>query len=95
MSLVAEIESRMQALQPSVCVCEDERHLHVGHAGNKGGGHYALLVVSEAFVGVGRVQRQRMVNGLVQDLFPVHIHALGIRALSTEEWSVIQQKESA
>ena len=39
MSLVTEIESRMQGLKPSVCVCDDESHLHVGHAGNKGGGH--------------------------------------------------------
>ena len=95
MSLVAEIENRMQGLKPSVCVCEDESHLHIGHAGNKGGGHYALLVVSNDFVGATRVARQRMVNALVQDLFPVQIHALSIKALSQQEWSDLQQKDSA
>ena len=95
MSLVTEIESRMQGLKPNVCVCDDESHLHVGHAGNKGGGHYALLVVSDDFEGVNRVARQRMVNALVQDLFPVQIHALSIRALSLQEWSDLQQKDSA
>ena len=95
MSLVTEIESRMQGLKPNVCVCDDESHLHVGHAGNKGGGHYALLVVSDDFEGVNRVARQRMVNALVQDLFPVQIHDLRIRALSQQEWSDLQQKDSA
>ena len=95
MSLVAEIESRMQSLQPTVCVCDDESHLHVGHAGNKGGGHYALLVVSAEFEGVMRVARQRMVNALVQDLFPAQIHALSIKALSPQEWSESQQKDFA
>ena len=60
MSLVAEIESRMQSLKPTVCVCDDESHLHIGHAGNKGGGHYALLVVSAEFEGVMRVARQQI-----------------------------------
>lgn len=87
MSLVAEIEARMQSLQPSVCVCEDESHHHIGH--------YALLIVSEAFVGVNRVARQRMVNALVQDLFPAQIHALSIKALSPQEWSESQQKDFA
>ena len=95
MSLVAEIEARMQSLQPSVCVCEDESHHHIGHAGNKGGGHYALFIVSAAFDGVNRLARQRMVNALVQDLFPVQIHALSIKALSPQEWSESQQKDFA
>ena len=95
MSLVAEIESRMQSLQPTVCVCDDESYLHVGHAGNKGGGHYALLVVSAEFEGVMRVARQRMVNALVQDLFRIQIHALSIKALSLQEWSDLQKKDSA
>lgn len=94
MSLVHEIESRMQALNPSVCICEDESHHHIGHAGNKGGGHYALLIVSEAFASQSRIQRQRSVNALVQDLFPAQIHALSIRAFSQTEWEDLQKKES-
>ena len=43
------IEERLQALEPEFFDFEDESHLHAGHAGNKGGGHYAILVVSNAF----------------------------------------------
>ena len=94
MSLVNEIETRMQALTPSVCVCQDESHKHAGHAGNNGGGHYALFIVSAAFEGLTRVARQRAVNALLQEFFPVHIHALSIRALTETEWANLQQKES-
>lgn len=94
MSLVTEIEQRLQVLKPLVCVCDDESHHHVGHAGNNGGGHYALLIVSEAFEGASRIERQRMVNAPLQDLFPAQIHALSIRALSVAQWQELQQKES-
>ena len=54
-----------------------------------------MLVVSAEFEGVMRVARQRMVNALVQDLFPIQIHALSIKALSLQEWSDLQKKDSA
>ena len=63
------IEERLQALEPEFFDFEDESHLHAGHAGNKGGGHYAIVVVSNAFENIGRLQRQRMIKQLLQDLF--------------------------
>ena len=63
------IEERLRTLEPEFFDFEDESHLHAGHAGNKGGGHYAIVVVSNAFENIGRLQRQRMIKQLLQDLF--------------------------
>ena len=94
MSLVHEIKQRLQVLEPLVCECEDQSHHHVGHAGNNGGGHYDVLVVSQLFEGVNRIERQRMINAPLRDLFPAQIHALSIRAYSLQQWQQLQQKDS-
>ncbi len=81
------IEQRLQSLEMQVFDFRDDSHLHIGHAGNRGGGHYAVLVVSEQFVCVSRVQRQRMVQSLLADLFAnQRIHALSITAKTPDEY---------
>ena len=37
---------RLQSLDLQVYDFRDDSRLHAGHAGNKGGGHYAILLVS-------------------------------------------------
>ena len=82
-----QIASRLAPLVPDVYEFADESHLHIGHAGNKGGGHYAILVVSSAFNGMNRVARQRQVQTLLQDLFTSkQIHALSILAQTPDEY---------
>ncbi len=63
----------------------DESARHAGHAGVReagaaGGGetHYALLVVSDAFAGLGRVQRSRLVHDALGDEFQAGLHALSL-----------------
>lgn len=81
------IEQRLQSLDVQVYDFRDDSHLHAGHAGNQGGGHYAILLVSEQFTGVSRVQRQRMVQDLLADLFAdKKIHALSIAAKTPSEY---------
>ena len=41
-----EIQTALQHLHPDVFEFADESHLHAGHAGNTGGGHYRVLIVS-------------------------------------------------
>lgn len=78
---------RLQSLDLQVYDFRDDSHLHAGHAGNKGGGHYAILLVSEQFVGVSRLQRQRVVQDLLADLFAdKKIHALSIVAKTPDEY---------
>ena len=87
MDMQAEIEGRLKSLDYQLFEFEDESHLHIGHAGNKGGGHYAILIVSEAFHDVSRLNRQRMVKTLLNDLFSDGlIHALSIKAVTPDEY---------
>ena len=82
-----QIASRLAPLAPDVYEFADESHLHIGHAGNKGGGHYAIVVVSNAFDGMNRVARQRQVQSLLADLFSSkQIHALSILAQTPDEY---------
>ena len=89
MTTVAEqIEACLkEALPIEAFELRDDSHLHAGHTGNRGGGHYRVLVVSRAFARVGRLQRQRMVKQPLADWFADNrIHALSIRALTPEEY---------
>ncbi|MCF7521907.1 BolA family transcriptional regulator [Neisseria sp. ZJ106] len=82
------IEGRLKSLNLTAFAFTDESHLHIGHAGNKGGGHYAVLAVSPEFAGVSRLNRQRMIKNLLQDLFSDGlIHALSIKAQTPEEYA--------
>ncbi len=81
----ALLELRLQALSPLQLHITDDSAAHAGHAGAKSGGHFDLLIVSDAFSGKNRLQRQRMVYDALGDLSALHIHALSMRALTPEE----------
>lgn len=80
------------ALAPSRLEIEDDSARHAGHHheggvdGRPGGeSHLNLHVVSAAFEGKGRVERQRMVNALLAEELAGPLHALSIRALAPDE----------
>ncbi len=79
------LEQRLQALNPLQLHITDDSAAHAGHAGAKSGGHFDLLIVSAAFTGQSRLQRQRMVYDAVGDLTQLRIHALSMRTLTPEE----------
>ena len=80
MSLKDEIEACLQqALSPSVLDLWDESDDHKGHAGAAaGGGHFHLIIVSEAFAGQARVGRHRLVYDALQKFTDAGLHALAI-----------------
>ncbi len=87
MNIEQEIARRIAPLSPQVFEFGDDSHLHVGHAGNRGGGHYSMLIASEQFDGVSRLNRQRLVKDALADLFQNGaIHALSIRAFTPNEY---------
>lgn len=65
---------------------QDESHRHIGHAGNKGGGHYRLLMVSTRFEGQNRLTRQRLVQQTLADLYNGEIHALSLTLYTPAEY---------
>jgi len=83
----ATLRERLASLVPSVLEIYDDSAEHVGHAGAAGGGgHFSLLIVSEVFAGLPRLQRHQRVLREVADLLPNPVHALSIKALTPEEF---------
>lgn len=85
MSAIEQMRQRLAALEAERVEIADESSLHAGHAGAKGGGHYRLTIVSSQFVGLGTVQRHRLVYAALGTLMQGAIHALSITALTPEE----------
>jgi len=88
MNMRARIEQKLTAaLAPLALRIDDESHLHAGHAGHRPGGetHFRVTVVSQAFAGLGRVARQRLVYGLLADELAERVHALSLATLTPEE----------
>jgi BolA protein len=86
--LASTLRTRLSDLAPSALEIHDDSAEHVGHAGAAGGGgHFSLLIVSNAFCGISRLERHQKVLARVSDLLPHPIHALSIKALAPEEFS--------
>lgn len=84
-NLAALITARLSPLNPLNLELFDESGNHIGHAGNTGGGHFALTLVSAQFVGLSRIARHRLVYAPLADLIPTQIHALSIAAYAPDE----------
>lgn len=80
-------KSLQQALDPIALDVIDESHHHAGHAGSRDGGetHFKVEVVSRAFVGKSRLDRHRLINGLLAEELKDHVHALAIVARAPGE----------
>lgn len=88
MRIRAEIERRLIAgLAPESLEIVDESARHAGHAGAhpEGESHFRVSVVSAAFAGLGRLERQRLVNDLLADLLRERVHALALRCRAPGE----------
>lgn len=79
------LEQLLQSLQPLQLDITDDSHLHAGHAGNTGGGHFTVYIVSEAFHGLSLIKRHRLVYQAAAELLPGAIHALSIHAKTPDE----------
>ena len=84
-------EKLTAAFSPLVLEVEDESHRHAGHAGatrgdgSQGETHFHVRIVSAAFDGVGRVERQRRVYAALADELNGPVHALSLKALTPSE----------
>lgn len=76
-----------EALAPSRLDVVDESHRHAGHAGARPEGetHFNVTVVSSAFEGKSRVERQRMVYALLADELAERVHALALTTRTPQE----------
>lgn len=88
MPMINTIRTKLEAaLAPDTLEIVDESHLHRGHAGARPGGesHFRVRIVSKAFAGMGRLQRQRAVLDALSEEMTGPIHALSITARTPDE----------
>jgi BolA protein len=76
-----------EAFTPESLDVIDESHLHEGHSGHRPGGetHFRVYIVSQAFQGKSRIERHRMINGVLSSELAAGVHALAIQALAPGE----------
>jgi len=89
-STINKLEQAMASLNPSHLSIQDVSALHAGHAGNTGGGHYTLTVVSDLFDGLMLLKRHRLVNEAAKELLVSDIHALSIIAKTPAEFGHVK-----
>ncbi|MBE9533175.1 MAG: BolA family transcriptional regulator [Proteobacteria bacterium] len=77
---LAKLEQVLQVLNPTYLDIQDDSALHAGHAGNTGGGHYTVTIVSEQFDNLSLIKRHRLVYDAAKSLMNTDIHALSIHA---------------
>jgi BolA family transcriptional regulator, general stress-responsive regulator len=87
-SRVERMEGLLRAaFAPSYLAIEDESARHAGHSGASPAGetHYRVAMVSAAFEGRSRVERQRAVNAVLAGEFASGLHALSLILRTPEE----------
>jgi BolA protein len=88
MRTAERIETKLRAaLAPTRLEIVDQSHRHAGHAGARPEGetHFSAVIVSDAFAGLGRVERQRLVHGLLEAEFAAGLHALSLVTRTPDE----------
>jgi BolA protein len=87
--LVADTIRRklIDRFSPTRLAVEDQSHRHVGHEGARPGGetHFAVTIVSAAFAGRSRVERQRLVYQALADELATRVHALSLTTVAPDE----------
>lgn len=65
----------------------DESSRHAGHEGARPEGetHFSITIVSAAFIGQSRVDRQRLVYQTLAAELATHVHALSLTTLAPDE----------
>jgi BolA protein len=92
MSVAADIRDKLTAaFRPLALEVRDESARHAGHAGatrgdgSRGETHFHVRLVSHAFEGVSRVERQRRIHAALAKELAGPVHALSLAALTPSE----------
>jgi BolA protein len=88
MRVAERIRSKLEAaFAPVRLSVVDDSERHKGHAGHRPEGetHFNVEIVSAAFAGLSRVERQRKVYAALAEELAGPVHALSVAARSLEE----------
>lgn len=91
-TLIDKMKQRIyQAFNVTYLEIVNESHLHAGHKGSNGGGHFHVLIVCDQFEGQSRVERHKSVMTLFKEDIPYPIHALSLKLMATEEYEKVKK----
>ena len=76
------------AFSPTHLQLENESHMH--NVPENSETHFKLLLVSDSFEGMNRVQRQRKVNEVIAEELAGPVHAFSQRVYTSSEWEKAQ-----
>ena len=85
MSVADTIHRKLNAaFAPTELVVTDDSARHEGHSGHRPGGetHFTVKIVSPAFAGLTRVERQRQVYAVLANELKSQVHALALTCLA-------------
>ncbi|WP_105104432.1 BolA family protein [Microbulbifer pacificus] len=86
MTLTQQIQGKLsEAFSPSHIDVECESHMHNVPAGAEM--HFRVVLVSDAFSGVRKVQRHQRVYAVLADEMAGPIHALALHLYTVDEWA--------
>ena len=88
MSIGETIQRKLtNRLRPQSIKVIDQSHQHAGHASAPADGesHFHVEIVSEAFQGLDRVSRQRLVYQILSDELSGSVHALALTTMTPGE----------
>ncbi|MFL2556156.1 MAG: BolA family protein [Gammaproteobacteria bacterium] len=74
-----------ETLNPTQLEIVDDSHLHAGHSGHGGAGHFQVHIVSNKFNGLAILARHRLVYSALENMMQTEIHALSIKAQTSDE----------
>ena len=65
----------------------DESAAHIGHVGHnkKGGSHFSITIVSDAFINLSKIKRHQIIYDILKEEMKQQIHALSLKTLTLEE----------
>jgi stress-induced morphogen len=87
-AVAKSIDNKLRTrFEPQRLSIEDESSRHRGHGGYREGGesHFRVEIVSAAFEGKTRVQRQRLVYETLKEELDAGLHALALTTLTPDE----------
>ena len=87
-SVADRLKSKLdKAFTPELLEILDDSAKHSGHSGAREGGesHFSVTIVSERFIGLGRIARQRLVNACLAEELSGPVHALSLKTLAPHE----------
>ena len=88
MRVADRIRSKLQAaFSPMRLAVTDDSARHKGHAGSRPEGetHFTVEIVSAAFAGMSRVERQRRIYAVLAEELAGPVHALSLSARAPGE----------